>query len=1188
MPRNTLVIGVGGTGSKVLFWLKKDLMETHGAEQYQEPGFPVKLLLVDTAADIANPMALTEQQIQQLGGADVAERFGGLEDHEIRRIPTDPNAATTRGVFHALQNHPLPDAVAHLDWLAPITHFPDHAIGNLINGAAQFRQLGRLSLAKGLHLNGNNDPLYQNLQALIAGMPQPPAGGALQLDVHVVGSFVGGTGSGIFLDVALLVRHIVEIAMGGAITLNLFGHFALSGVITAPPADFQQQRTYNAWRELNRFMNASDSMPIEVTWRQGLSYELRKPLYTNVYLLDKAPAVGRPEHTAYPMMAEAISFFVDEQAGGVYIQHIITNLAAKKNRHPYKHQACYSAYKVRSWKRDTYHYRALASHQFALGYLTKLLNIEQQQQQLLDGNPVITYVIGDQIGGKGRATEILVSPLPGLGNTRFIQDLNNVINIPQAQRDARAQNDAENPRPTVETYATLPATPENEQANVSIQGELTWEPSQCEIEGRTPQEIRTCIDNVNTKLYGPGRVGGEYVVRYGAFETQNALGRFYKVLKDAESHHMSVFQERVWGWVLQTLNDPVQDGGYASGLATTKSALEQMSRHLESVIDYYHDVLGKMHDPINLKVDVKKTSDELTGWLNALGGLAAWFINVLGAISARVQEWHEAERYHNDVQRNRRGIQRIIQTLTLMKEFVDNSALREVRNMERQLVTGDAAMNITSVYRGILASETLENYRYGLQDGALGAVISRAGGANPNVAPDQQQIDGLIARTQWTMQNGQLTLSITVDQNLQPIHLATNLVNPEQTFKLVGKLLNDVAPIVANNLGADGLTALDVLNLADVQDALPALNGAAYTKNAAAPANPDNTFYIRALSRPVQLQQLNNMLNILGYDPAAQWTSVVTSENPDRVVVFKADEVQLCKEFKVWAESYESYAALTHGDPLRAIIPQLDTVKYTYQFKAEIQAFAIENAHYAATHGAFTQTLEQRLVQFLSYDANLTLFLRLWVLGCIELHQVDNELNPGMQTQQWRINTGGGDGVDRPFALVNLDFLSVMANFVVKRRDLNNVPLNFRALTHQGNAVLLNNFLAVAGRRQALLNRVDFEIQACNAYAPRIRQRIQLGGILPAAFQNDLEAGTQALELARQTLAGELHVDAATIHPLARYIAKDFTEVDDQNNDPLVSNKEAHLQMLEVMLPILLGRVRNNFLQTINQNGGLP
>ena len=1187
MPRNTLVIGVGGTGSKVLFWLKKDLMETHGAETYNQPGFPVKLLLVDTAANIANPMALNQQQIQQLGGEDVAERFGGLEDHEIRRIPTDPHPVTTHGVFDALINHPLPDAVAHLDWLGPKNYFPAIAINNLILGAAQFRQLGRLSLAKGLHLDANN-PLYENLQTLIAGMPQPPAGGALQLDVHVVGSFVGGTGSGIFLDVALLVRHIVEIAMGGAITLNLFGHFALSGVFTAAPSDFQKQRTYNAWRELNRFMNASDSMPIEVTWRQGLSYELRKPLYTNVYLLDKAPAVGEPEHTAYPMMAEAISFFVDEQAGGVYIQHIITNLAAIKNQYPYKHQACYSAYKVRSWKRDTYHYRALASHQFALGYLTKLLNIEQQQQQLPDGTPVTTYVIGDQIGGKGRATEILVSPLPGLVNTSFIQDLNNVINIPQAQRDARAQNDAENPRPTVETYATLPATPENEQANVSIQGELTWEPSQCEIEGRTPQEIRTCIDNVNTRLYGPGRVGGEYVVRYGAFETQNALGRFYKVLKDAESHHMSVFQERVWGWVLQTLNDPVQDGGYASGLATTKSALEQMSRHLESVIDYYHNVLGKMPNPINLAVDVKIISDELTGWLNGLGGLAAWVTNVLGSIKARVQEWYEAERYHNDVQRNRRGIQRIIQTLTLMKEFVDNSALREVRNMERQLVTGDAAMNITSVYRGILSSETLENIRYGLQDGALGAVISRAGGANPNVAPVQQQIDGLIARTQWTMQNGQLTLSITVDQNLQPIHLATNLDNPQQTLELVNKLLTQVAPIVANNLQADGLTALDVLNLAVVQRALPALNGAALTLNAAAPANPEKTFYIRAQSNADQLQQLNNMLNILGYDPNGEGTSVVTSENPDRVVVFKADEVQLCNAFQVWVESYESYAALTHGDPLRRIIPQLQAVKYTYQFKAELEAFAIENAHYAATHGAFRQTLEQRLVQFLSYDANLTLFLRLWVLGCIELYQVADELNPGMETQQWRINTVGGDGVDRPFARVNLDFLSVMANFVVKRRDLNNVALNFNALTHQGNAVLLNNFLAVAGRRQALLNRVDFEIQACNAYAPRIRQRIQLGGILPAAFQPDLVAGTQALEPARQTLAGELHVDAATIHPLARYIAKDFTEVDDQNNDPLVSNKEAHLQMLEVMLPIRLGRVRNNFLQTINQNGGLP
>jgi hypothetical protein len=176
--RPTLIVGSGGTGGKILTFLKRILVQQFDAAWQTK----IRLLAFDTAEE-----ALTAQTAE-------------------RDIQLEPGAEIVN-----IGNVPVPNIVRNLEGLDAIRERLGAAMAALPpvvlrSGAKQIRPFGLLSLL------WNYKRVSQELEQAIwtlAGRDQQESGTLSQqqgINVFICGSLVGGTGSGTFLDLAYLIR----------------------------------------------------------------------------------------------------------------------------------------------------------------------------------------------------------------------------------------------------------------------------------------------------------------------------------------------------------------------------------------------------------------------------------------------------------------------------------------------------------------------------------------------------------------------------------------------------------------------------------------------------------------------------------------------------------------------------------------------------------------------------------------------------------------------------------------------------------------------------------------------------------------------------------------------------------------------------------------------------------------------
>ena len=208
------IIGLGGTGQWVLTYLKSELMELNGGVMPDE----VQLLGFDTQAPDVN--------LLKAGVGNATDgRMGQLTDAQVGNIRLDKNTE-----FFQIGSHlfDLVKEIRHSDFPRPEFDWLDAAylenlgplICNTIYGAGAYRQLGRLSLFNKV------DAIYhrlhqglQNGQRAVGGIGGGPAN---SLSVVIVTSLAGGTGSGIFIDIAWLLRTAAKSLGFAAYNLSLF------------------------------------------------------------------------------------------------------------------------------------------------------------------------------------------------------------------------------------------------------------------------------------------------------------------------------------------------------------------------------------------------------------------------------------------------------------------------------------------------------------------------------------------------------------------------------------------------------------------------------------------------------------------------------------------------------------------------------------------------------------------------------------------------------------------------------------------------------------------------------------------------------------------------------------------------------------------------------------------------------
>ncbi len=308
----TLIIGVGGTGLKVLQRVKERLIETY----YGEVPSQITMLEFDTALQSPADNFVGVQLTQ-----DVSMNGSNPVQQEMHLIQTNPSFTMDHAMAEARQGVPRWDwmEVKKLDDLLP----PHNR--TILEGAGAFRPVGRTAFF--LNYGDVAQKLQRAMQQVIEPVDMGNIADGTDVDkakrnVFLVGSLAGGTGSGSFIDLAALMRSIKEYN-------NSFSNIVLIGIVVLPRFfnNIQDElgrrvpNTYAGLRELDRFMRAHKSdTPYKYVGGHGEEVTINNQLFDLCYLVDVEdyagrPAGPRPDLGGLPAIADMIVAHTDLRLG---------------------------------------------------------------------------------------------------------------------------------------------------------------------------------------------------------------------------------------------------------------------------------------------------------------------------------------------------------------------------------------------------------------------------------------------------------------------------------------------------------------------------------------------------------------------------------------------------------------------------------------------------------------------------------------------------------------------------------------------------------------------------------------------------------------------------------------------------------------------------------------------------------
>lgn len=336
MPRPTIVIGLGGTGQWTLTFVKKDLLEINRDKMPDS----VRLLAFDTM-----PQA-TAETAMATGGREKEVKVGAAKlDPETEYVHVGGNVfGLSQQVMSGKHPH-IGSWFQAKEWLNTL----GEGAFNLAAGSGQIRAFGRMAIYSDLMMPASSKvwtALTGAIKSIQNEVGDPTQGqGRFQLEIIIVASLAGGTGAGMFMDMALLAR--------AAARATVQKNFIVRGFIALPrtfgmgsrafASQEMQSRAYAAWRELDRFMINRTGfgmrrMPYHETW-SAFNVDIDTSLFDVCYLIDPVRAAVPlntipPEQGVFPSIAAAISAIVDAQAGRQYTEHVTTNIQPARAMRP--------------------------------------------------------------------------------------------------------------------------------------------------------------------------------------------------------------------------------------------------------------------------------------------------------------------------------------------------------------------------------------------------------------------------------------------------------------------------------------------------------------------------------------------------------------------------------------------------------------------------------------------------------------------------------------------------------------------------------------------------------------------------------------------------------------------------------------------------------------------------------------
>jgi len=321
MPRPGLIVGLGGTGQQVLTWLKRDLLLSNNGTMPRN----VRLLEIDTCTHLE----AVASRVTVSGKKEEAAEVGSvmLEKSEFMCIGGDAHPLAEQ--IREQQERGVEQTYRWFDkrWLSMLG--PRSFI--LDEGAGRLRQFGRLAIFRDLKGEEAESHIWSALRTAIEGV-RSMVDEQRSMEIIVVGSFAGGTGSGLFIDTALILRLLAQ-------QLNvhhiLRGMFALPGVFTTVPDAEMKARSFAAWRELNRFMVVDpDFLMPEIRYfptNPDFDAGPTQQLFDFCYLVDgqpkERPTAQETEHDVFQALAKVLGAILDDEVDTAYTQTDVIDMA---------------------------------------------------------------------------------------------------------------------------------------------------------------------------------------------------------------------------------------------------------------------------------------------------------------------------------------------------------------------------------------------------------------------------------------------------------------------------------------------------------------------------------------------------------------------------------------------------------------------------------------------------------------------------------------------------------------------------------------------------------------------------------------------------------------------------------------------------------------------------------------------
>lgn len=292
-----LYIGIGGTGDEILASLKDKVFASVGAIPHT-----LQFRLVDTEAE-----DYRKNKGVRLEGNEADAVIQGNEYLQLADHPPGTFYSRTQEVARDRRAHPEIARWYRADLF--LEKLPE-ADFSLVRGAGQHRQFARM----GLFLN------KQRISTMLRHALEKCGGGAGELPIWIVGSVAGGTGAGLFMDLAMLARLVSE---------ELGVHRRIIGAAVLPDVfkdvGIDAARAYAVLRELERFQapvpNGYLGRSGEADTRFSARYDstsavnLKGMLFDNLVFYNRECKSEDDRKSYFSEVADGFNLLLDPSAG---------------------------------------------------------------------------------------------------------------------------------------------------------------------------------------------------------------------------------------------------------------------------------------------------------------------------------------------------------------------------------------------------------------------------------------------------------------------------------------------------------------------------------------------------------------------------------------------------------------------------------------------------------------------------------------------------------------------------------------------------------------------------------------------------------------------------------------------------------------------------------------------------------